>query len=101
MDSTVSFQVVLHAVYAAIDEINGQLPRAQRLEKQPSTIVLGEGGTLDSLGAIQLVVAVEEQVAASVGQDVDLMDGDLLSRADSPLRSVDSLARFVVEKLSE
>ena len=100
MDSTVSFQVVLHAVYSAIDEINGQLPRAQRLEKQPDTIILGEGGTLDSLGAIQLVVAIEEHVAASLDHDVDLMDGDLLSREDSPLRSIGDMTTFVVEKLS-
>ena len=55
---------------------------------------------MDSLGAIQLVVAIEEHVAASLDHDVDLMDGDLLSREDSPLRSIGDMTTFVVEKLS-
>tara|TARA_Y100000758_G_C16001128_1_gene404129 strand:+ start:694 stop:999 length:306 start_codon:yes stop_codon:yes gene_type:complete len=100
MDSAVTYQVILEAIYSAIDEINNQLPTAQQLAKQKDTIILGEGGTLDSLVAIQLLVAIEEHIAASVGGNVDLMDENLLSLQDGSLQSLSSLTSFITEKLS-
>ena len=100
MDPAVTYQVILEAIYSAIDEINNQLPTAQQLAKQEDTIILGEGGTLDSLGTIQLLVAIEEHIATSVGGNVDLMDGNLLSLQDGSLQSIGSLTHFIMEKLS-
>lgn len=100
MDPAVTYQVILKAIYSAIDEINNQLPTAQQLAKRENTIILGEGGTLDSLGTIQLLVTIEEHIATSVGGNVDLMDGNLLSLQDGSLQSIDSLTHFITEKLS-
>ena len=100
MDSAVTYQVILEAIYSAIDEINNQLPTAQQLAKQKDTIILGEGGTLDSLATIQLLVAIEEHIAASVDGNVDLMDDNLLSLQDGSLQSLSSLTSFITEKLS-
>jgi len=99
MDPAVTYQVILEAIYSAVDEINNQLPTAQQLAKQEDTIILGEGGTLDSLGTIQLLVAIEEHIATSVGGNIDLMDGNLLSLQDGSLQSIDSLTHFITEKL--
>ena len=100
MDPAVTYQVILEAIYSAIDEINNQLPTAQQLAKQEDTIILGEGGTLDSLGTIQLLVTIEEHIATTVGGNVDLMDGNLLSLQDDSLQSIGSLTHFIMEKLS-
>ena len=42
-------------IFAAVDEVNQQLRRAQRLEKSPATVISGEGGRLDSLGLVNLI----------------------------------------------
>ena len=43
---------VIQAVMDAIDELNEQLPKEERLEKSVDTALFGDGGSLDSLGLV-------------------------------------------------
>jgi len=70
---------VTGAVYEAVDEVNGQLPRAQRLEKSPSTLVLGPGASLDSLGLVNLIATTQQKIEDAFGARLSLVDGDLLA----------------------
>jgi hypothetical protein len=47
---------VLRVMYDSIAEVNLQLPEHQRIEKSLTTILLGDGGRLDSLGLVNFIV---------------------------------------------
>ena len=88
----------LDLIYAAVDEINGQLPQGSRLTKQPETVLFGDGAALDSLAFVNLLVAIEGEVERAGGPPIGLLDE--LSRADeagSPLRTLGALAAYVAQ----
>jgi acyl carrier protein len=92
---------VLNAVYEAIDEVNGLRPSTQQLPKSTDTVLMGEGGRLDSLGLVNLVVATEQRVQDAFGVRVTLASDRAMSQRNSPFRTVQSLVEFVGMLLEE
>lgn len=92
----------LECVYAAIDEANiDRVAEEPPLEKSPSTPIHGGDSGLDSLGLVNFVVAVEENVEREFGAQIMLADDRSLSREPSPLRSVGALTDYIEELLRE
>ncbi len=56
---------ILEGIYAAIDEVNEQLPEDQNLEKSLETVLLGSSGKLESVNLVNLLVAIEENIEES------------------------------------
>jgi D-alanine--poly(phosphoribitol) ligase subunit 2 len=85
----------LQLVYDAIDVVNRQLPASRRLAKSRETIIVGPSGSLDSLGIVTFVITVEERAGEVLSTPVELFNGTALIDENSPLQTVDSLARFL------
>jgi acyl carrier protein len=75
---------ILRAIYNAVDEVNGQLPKGKNLDKAPDTVLYGRPGKLDSLGLVSLIVTVEQNIHDEFGTDVTLADDRALSQRNSP-----------------
>ena len=90
------YEQALQLVYDAIDTVNPQLPRARRLAKSPATIIVGPSGSLDSLGIVNFVIALEQRTAETLGASVQLLDDTAFIDASGPFRSVESLAHHLV-----
>src|SRR5262245_36378775 len=82
----------LQIIYDAIDVVNRQLPQARRLSKSADTIVVGPSGMLDSLGIVNLVLAIEERAAEVTGLPLRLLDEGAMLDDSGPFRDVGSLA---------
>ena len=80
-----SRNLILQAIYRAVDEINRQLPRDQRLGKEPETVLVGPEARLDSLGLINLIVTTEQHVQGALGQSVILTDVAVLENPEATL----------------
>lgn len=76
-------------------ELDGEQPLG------PDTELFGEGGLLDSVGLVSLVVAVEEQLADELGLEVGLADERALSQRSSPYRTVGTLAAYATGSAGE
>ena len=61
-------------IYDAIEEINQTAPLEQALEKSPDTVLVGESGRLDSLGFVNLIAILEENIQSSYGKQISLID---------------------------
>jgi len=80
----------------AMDEVNGQRRKAERVEATPATVLVGPGAVLDSLLLLNFLVAAEERLAEDHGVHVSLVD--LLADGDenqTPLESIATLARHL------
>ena len=88
-------------MYVAIDEANLDREDHPPLKKSPETPIYGAGSGLDSLGLINLLAAVEEEVEREAGVLVPLANERALSREPSPFRSVRALVEYVEELLRE
>ncbi|HAH07197.1 MAG TPA: hypothetical protein DCM05_11865 [Elusimicrobia bacterium] len=92
----------LQAVYAAIDETNPMLRGTMRLDKSPDTVLLGEGSRLDSLGLVNLIVAVETRVEQDFHETIGLADAlGTLAPGGGPFRTVGALAEHVAGLLKD
>lgn len=92
---------VLEIVYDAVEELNEQLPKKRRLEKKEDQALFGEGGKLDSLNLVNLIVNIEALIDEELDKTVTLADEKAMSMKNSPFRSVGTLADFIVELIDE
>jgi D-alanine--poly(phosphoribitol) ligase subunit 2 len=86
-------QAVIHA---AIDELNQQLPEGGKLQKAPAAVLVGDGGVLDSLGLITLLVDIEQALAEKLSIVVPLLDELMAAReGQHTFHSVGALTQWV------
>lgn len=92
-------------VFAAIDSVNQQVEDGgggmQPVPKSRDVVLMGDGSALDSLTLVNLIVAVEDQIAEKTGKMVTLVDEDIFSAENYPLNTVGSLIELVNSKLSD
>jgi len=86
---------IVAIIYAAIDEVNGQSIEGSKIQKDLETQLLAKGSGLDSLAFVNLIVAIEGQLEASLGLSVVLVDEDSMSLQENPFRTVGSLASYM------
>jgi acyl carrier protein len=86
---------IMGCLYVAIDEANEDRDGEPPLEKSPNTPIHGTADGLDSLGLINFLVAVEEEVERSLDVVIVLGDERALSQDPSPFRSLAALADYI------
>lgn len=92
---------VTRLIFESIDEINEQRPREKKLAKQTDAVLFGEGGALDSLSLVTLVIAIEQRVQENFDITIELANEKAMSQKNSPFRSVKSLADYLSVLLEE
>ncbi len=70
-------QDIERTILAVLDRMNEFLPSSERVQYAPETILMGDGGTLDSLGIANFIVAMEEAFEDQHHRSVSLSDQDL------------------------
>jgi len=88
-------------LFAAIEEINEQLPTNQKIVADKSTMLFGKDGVLDSLTLVNLIVAAEQKVQETLNVAITLADDRAMSQKNSPFKSVESLASYIVLLVKE
>jgi len=73
-------------------EIDGTLDANTRL--------FGEGGLLDSMALVSLVIAVEQALEEKYEVGVALADEKALSQRSSPYRTIGTLAAYAAQELA-
>jgi acyl carrier protein len=80
------------SVFAALEEFNAS--EGLSVPVAEGTVLLGEGGAVDSLGLVRLVMAVEQKLEDDFGRSVSLTDEKAMSQRNSPFRSVGALIEY-------
>ena len=86
---------IIKVVNNSIDELNQQLSEQERLEKSLETRLFGGNSILDSLGLINLIVAVEQNIEDEFDISLTLADERAMSQRHSPFRTVGSLVDYI------
>jgi acyl carrier protein len=86
---------VVSVTYSALSELNLQLPKNERVEKSPSTVLFGDGGRLDSLALANLIVILEAKLETAFGFQFDLTQDDPFSAGTGHFQTVQSLANYI------
>mgnify|MGYP001968517599 CR=1 FL=1 len=92
---------VIQSIFTAVDELNQQLPREQRLEKSGDTVLMGDLGKLDSMGLIKLIVEVEQQIENTYGVAITLSEEKTMSQVDIVFKTIGTLADHLIQLMEE
>ena len=90
---------VLKIISKSVEEIAEEREITQLQNVTETTPLFGAGGYLDSLGLVQLISDVEDEVSEKLNKDIVLADVLAMSAKISPFRSIASLTDFTVKKM--
>ena len=90
---------VVRVIFRAIDGVNEHLDKRNRLQKSLDTVLSGEKGKLDSLGLVNFIVGLEQEIEKEFGVSVNLIGETTILQYENPFRSVRSLAGYVTSLL--
>ena len=93
----ITLEQALQATHLAVEEINLTRSDETQLDANPDVTLFGDGSTLDSIGLVNVVMAVEAHLGDLTGQDIVLASEAAMSRRNSPYRSLGALAEYAVE----
>tara|TARA_X000000368_G_scaffold419094_2_gene422432 strand:+ start:2182 stop:2490 length:309 start_codon:yes stop_codon:yes gene_type:complete len=86
-------------IFNSIDEWNKKSKDEYRLNKSDSTVLMGENSKLDSLGIVNFIVSVEENIEDEFDQSILLADEKAMSSEESPFSNVKSLSKYIADLL--
>ena len=86
---------IIQAIFRAVDDLNQQLPEEKRPEKSADAVLFGKAGKLDSLGLVNLIIAIEEQIQEEFGVAITLADERAVSQKNSPFKTIRALADYI------
>jgi len=88
-------------IISTINIMNENLDEVIQVKDGLDTVLYGNGGKLDSLDLINLIVAVEQNIEDEFDVPVTLADERAVSQEHSPFRTVGSLVDYIEVLLGE
>ena len=85
---------LVDAVYQAVDELNAMRSPDKQVPKSLETVLSGPSGILDSLGLVNLVVAIEEKLEDAFGVMINLADQKAVASDLNPFRTLGTLTDY-------
>lgn len=87
-------------IYRAVESQNALRSEPLDTSRGIETLLFGEGGQLDSMALVSLIVSVEEEVESQFGVNLILASDRAMSARRSPFATVGSLADYVEALMS-
>src|SRR5262245_22346016 len=89
------------AVYRSVDAVNDLLPVGQALEATDDLVLIGNNAGLDSMGFVNFMVALEEELERELGRDLNLTDliNIKTDGAGNAIATVADLIKVLFERL--
>jgi hypothetical protein len=84
---------IREAVFRAIDHVRESLVDENALPRDESAVLLGEQAALDSMGFVNFVVAVEEEMSRITGRPFYLVEK--LNAPDAEAQSISTVGQFI------
>ena len=94
-------KIITDIIFAAIDDYNDLNPKDKKITKGKTTILYSKNGKIDSLGLVNLILAIEEKVFEQLNVNITLADDSAFSEKSSPFKDIQSLIEFIQKKLNE
>ena len=92
---------IQNLIINAVQEINEQLPQEQQLGQSTKTVLFGKDGKLDSLGLVNLLVIIEQNIEDEFDVSFTIADERAMSQKRSPFRTIGTLADYIDMLLRE
>lgn len=89
---------VLDVIFECVAELNKQLLPAERLQPSLDAVLIGEGGTLDSLGLVTLIASIEQSLSEHLSIDLPLIDEVIGDYQTETAWTIGRLQQFITSR---
>lgn len=87
-------------VAASIEQVNRQLPADRKIDSDERSPLFGADGNLDSLGVVNLIVALQKFVEEEFEVELQLRLEDVIAEDSSPFRTLETLVNYLKVELA-
>ena len=94
-------KTIENIIINAVKEINERLPKEQQISKTSKTVLFGKDGQLDSLGLVNFLVTIEQNIEDEFDVSITIADERAMSQKHSPFRTIGTLADYIDMLLKE
>ena len=88
-------KTIENIIINAVKEINERLPKEQQISKTSKTVLFGKDGQLDSLGLVNFLVTIEQNIEDEFDVSITIADERAMSQKHSPFRTIGTLADYI------
>lgn len=92
---------VLEIIYSAIDSLNDELEENEQIEKNENAVLFGKDSNLDSMGLVNLITLIEQNIEETTGKFISIADERAMSLQESPFRTVATLKHYITQLMNE
>tara|TARA_Y100001934_G_C12087593_1_gene647762 strand:- start:529 stop:831 length:303 start_codon:yes stop_codon:yes gene_type:complete len=85
----------------AVQDLNEQLPQEEQLPLSTKTVLFGRDGKLDSLGLVNLLVMIEQNIEDELEISITIADEKAMSQKHSPFKTIGTLADYLNIRLKD
>jgi len=86
---------VMKAIYAAVEELNNQLPISVRVEKSLDAPLYGKSSKLESIDLVGFIIEVEDKIKEEFGVPITIVDEKAMSQQHSPFLTLGTLTDYL------
>ena len=94
-------KTIQNLIIKSVQEINEQLPQEQQLGQSTKTVLFGKDGKLASIGLVNLLVTIEQNIEDVFDVSITIADERAISQKHSPFRTIGTLADYIDMLLRE
>ena len=94
-------KTIENTIINAVKEINERLPKEQQISKTSKTVLFGKSGQLDSLGLVNLLVIIEQNIEDEFDINITIADERAMSQKHSPFITIGTLVTYINIILNE
>ena len=95
------YNKALEIVINTIKELNLNREANKQIVPHADTSLFGPLGVLDSLGLVELIVAIEDSVYKDLGIAISLANVKAISLKNSPFKSIQTLSLYLSDVVKE
>ena len=88
-------KTIENIIINAVQEINERLPKEQQISKTSKTVLFGKDGLLDSLGLVNFLVTIEQNIEDEFDVSITIADEKAMSQKYSPFRTIGTLTNYI------
>lgn len=92
---------IIQIIFAIVKEMNEEMEEKIQIQNEVDTLLYGNGGKLDSIGLINLIVTLEQNIEDEFDIAITLADERAMSQKNSPFRTIRALADYIEILLDE
>jgi len=88
-------------IYEAVDQLNKLSKKQYHLKKGVNTALFGKDGKLDSLGFVNLLVIIEQNIEDEFDVSITIANEKAMSEKNNPFRTIGTLVDYIDKNLKE